>query len=119
MTTAELLFFDGAADALPIYETIRAWAMTAYPETVIRVQKTQISFGRPGLYLVVSHPRKKADRGSLLVTFSLPEAEHSERIFARTQISARRWTHHVLLRTPRDFDGQVQMWIDQSAQMTK
>ena len=117
MTAAELLFFDECPQALPVYEALRAWALNRWPETAIRVQKTQITFGRPKGYAVVSLPRRKAERaaGAVVLSFSLPQADASPRIMAKTQISARRWTHHVLLNEPEDLDAQVRAWVEVSA----
>ena len=44
MTDAELQFFMGHERALPIYAALRALVLGRWPETEIRVAKTQISF---------------------------------------------------------------------------
>ena len=44
MSEDEILFFSFSAGALPIYEHFRSQVTQRFPETEIKVSKTQISF---------------------------------------------------------------------------
>ena len=44
MDTATLSFFEQQPEALPLYEAFAGAVMDQYPDTRIKVQKSQISF---------------------------------------------------------------------------
>ena len=54
MDTATLSFFEQQLEALPLYETFAGAVMDQYPDTRIKVQKSQISFSNRYLFACVS-----------------------------------------------------------------
>ena len=54
-----LLFFDKHADALPIYQNFAERLFERFPETSVKVQKTQITFSNRHVYACVSFLRVK------------------------------------------------------------
>ena len=59
MNTDTIIFFNKQPDALPLYEAFADAVTKRYPETEIRVQKTQISFYDVHMFACVSFPRVK------------------------------------------------------------
>ena len=54
MSEDEILFFSFSAGALPIYEHFRSQVTQRFPETEIKVSKTQISFKARSGYACVA-----------------------------------------------------------------
>ena len=107
------LFFEKAPLALPLYAAFEAALLARFPDTEIRVQKTQISFSQRHGFACVSLPRRASERnaGALLVSFGLPyQAEHP-RIMAAPEPYPGRWTHHVLLPDAASIDATLLGWI--------
>ncbi len=59
MDTATLSFFEQQPEALPLYEAFAGAVMDQYPDTGIKVQKSQISFSNRYLFACVSFARVK------------------------------------------------------------
>ena len=109
MTGETLLFFEGAAEGLPIYALLEERLIAAYPDMTVKVQKTQISFYDGCGFGCVSRPRKGK---GLMVTFGLPFRLQSDRVFAVSEPYPGRWTQHVLAESPEDIDGELLGWMD-------
>ena len=62
MNTDTIIFFNKQPDALPLYEAFADAVTKLYPETEIRVQKTQISFYDVHMFACVSFVRVKKRR---------------------------------------------------------
>lgn len=109
-----LFFFNDHPDALPLYEMFEAETekLGAFS---IRVQKTQITFSnRRGFAFVSFLPVRKAkDRPKtyITVTFGLDHRLASPRIDAATEPYPNRWTHHVLVSSPQEIDGELMGWV--------
>lgn len=115
MNTDSLFFFDGSPHALALYETLETTILARYPDTEVRVQKTQISFYSRHMFACVSLPRRKAEgygRDYLLLTLGLPEKLDSPRVMMASEPYPGRWTHHIPLLEPEDVDGKILSWID-------
>ena len=71
MTAEVLAFLGGAPGPISLFE---AWeeAILACGESTMKVSKTQISWGNPLLFAVLSQPRRAAQRrtGALLATLA-------------------------------------------------
>lgn len=112
-----LLFFQRMPALLPLYQALIEQLDTLPDDTVIKVQKTQITFVSRYVYGCVSLPmrRKKGwPEQFLLVTFGLPVRLDSPRIAAAVQPYPNRWTHHVLVTTPDDLDAELMGWLRQA-----
>ena len=117
-----LLFFDKVPDALPLYAELERRILAEYPDTRIKVQKTQISFYNRHLFACVSFAkvRKKADRPDsyIVVTFGLAHRVDSPRIDIATEPYPNRWTHHVLISDLSEIDDELMGWIREAAEFS-
>lgn len=113
-----LRFFAQHPDALPLYETLAQRVFRTVENTVIKVQKTQISFYNRRLFACVSFARvrKKADcpEPFLVVTFGLDHKVESPRVDVATEPYPNRWTHHVLLSDAAEIDEELMRWIQEA-----
>lgn len=119
----EILFFFGEhMDALPIYERLEERILTQIPDVKIKVAKTQITFaGMRGFAFVSFNPCRKAkDRPAvwMTVTFGLGYRKESPRIDVATEAYPGRWTHHVMVGTPDEIDGELMDWIQEAAKFS-
>ena len=113
-----LRFFAQHPDALPLYETLAQRVFRPVESTVIKVQKTQISFYNRRLFACVSFARvrKKADcpEPFLVVTFGLDHKVESPRVDVATEPYPNRWTHHVLISNTAEIDEELMGWIQEA-----
>lgn len=110
-----LFFFDGNPHALELYEALEDAILARYPETKIRVQKTQISFYSRYLFACASLPRKKAEgygKDYLLLTLGLPARVESPRVMVTSEPCPGRWTHHIPLLERGDLDEEILSWLE-------
>ena len=112
MTGEVLAFLGGDPGKIAIFEAYEG-AVLSCGESAMRVTKTQISWGNPYLFAMLSHPRRAADRkaGALLATFGLNRRLDSPRILQAVEPYPGRWTHHLLLARPEEVDGEVAAWL--------
>ena len=114
LTPDVLFFFDGHADALVLYEALAKRLLAEYPATEIRVKKTQIGFHDGRLYCCASltPARRRAERPDpfLTVTFSLDAPDPSPRLIC-VPIRPNRFTHHAIIGSPSDIDGELLAWL--------
>ena len=112
-----LSFFDGKGYELGLYERLAGKLMALYPNTVIKVQKTQISFYDKRMYACASLTpvRRKAERPArfVTVTFSLDAPLQSARALA-VKVRENRWTHHVLVGGKEEIDEELMGWVAKS-----
>ena len=119
MSSDILFFFGEHMDALPIYEKLEERILAQIPDVKIKVAKTQITFAnKRGFAFVSFNPcRKAADRPEtwLTVTFGLGYRKESPRIDVATEPYPNRWTHHVMVGSPDEIDGELMDWIKEAA----
>ena len=119
MDAAVLSFFSGHEGALPLYAAWEEKLLAAFPDAAIKVQKTQISFYLRHLFVCVSFlpVRGKAQRppAFITVTFGLPSRLDSPRVDSACAPYPNRWTHHVLIGSPEEIDGELMGWIAEAA----
>lgn len=114
LTGDVLFFFEDHLEALPLYEAFEA-QVERLGEANIRVQKTQITFSNRHNFAFVSFlpARKAKDRPKtyITVTFGLGRRVESPRIDIVTEPYPGRWTHHVLVSSAEEIDGELMGWI--------
>ena len=115
MLSVDVLFFFGDhREALPLYEVLTE-QMEGLGDLSIRVQKTQITFSNRRNFAFVSFlpARKAKDRPKtyITITFGLGRRVDSPRIDIATEPYPGRWTHHVLISSTEDIDGELMGWI--------
>ena len=119
MNSDILFFFGEHMVALPIYERLEKRILTQIQDVKIKVAKTQITFAKRYGFAVVSfYPCRRAkDRPAvwMTVTFGLGYRKESPRIDVATEPYPGRWTHHVMVGTPDEIDGELMDWIQEAA----
>lgn len=119
--TDEQLFFKGKDIELGLYEKLKARVLELWPSAQLLVQRTQISFYDPRLFLAVSfsRPLAKAQMPGrfILATIGLPNPITSTRIARTVQISAKRYTCHIIISSPDEIDEQLLAMIAFSHEM--
>ena len=113
MTQDELQFFMGNEAALPLYVQLRGELCGRYPETEIRVSKTQITFRERYGYAFVS--TRRMGRGCpgvfIIVSFGLGRELRSPRILSASEPYPGRWTHHVCVPCAAGLDSELFGWL--------
>ena len=109
-----LRFFQGRPLELALYEDLFRRLEEAFPDALVKVQKSQISFYDGGLFAMASLPKRKGDPG-LVVSFGLGRREPSPRIGAAVEPYPGRWTHHLLIASPEEIDGELMGWAREAA----
>lgn len=114
----ELMFFSGHMAAVPLYEAFAGKLFERFPNTSMRVQKTQITFSNRHVYACVSLARvkKKAELPApyLVVTLGLPYALDSDRVAVKTEPYPGRWTTHIVVGAQTDFNDEFWDWVRQA-----
>ena len=120
MTTPEhydadvLFFFDGRPAERALYQALVQAMEARFPETAVKVQKSQISFYHRHLFAAASLPlrrRKEWPKECLLVTFGLSRRLPSPRIAVAVEPYPNRWTHHVVVAREEEIDGELLDWL--------
>ncbi len=116
---AELAFFDGRMDALPLYERLAGRILADIPDTSLKVQKTQITFTNRRVFACVSfQPARRAKarpKPFLTVSFGLAYRLDALRIDAAAEPYPNRWTHHVTLGSVAEVDDELMGWLVEAA----
>ncbi len=114
----ELMFFDSQPGIVPVYEALAGKLFAAYPDTKIKVSKTQISFYNCHLYACVSFARVKKKRelpeNWFVLTLGLNYPLESDRVAVKTEPYPGRWTTHLVISSEADLDGELLTWIQQA-----
>lgn len=82
-------------------------------DVVVKVQKTQISFYDRHLFLAVSLPQRKRDKG-ILVTIGLPYRLESSRVTAASEPYPNRWTVHIPVTEKEQINEELLGWIKEA-----
>ena len=113
MTQDELQFFAGHGAALPIYTELRSRVFAQWPDVEVRVARTQITFKARYGFAFVSTRRmgRRCPEVFIIVSFGQGREVRSERIFAASEPYPNRWTHHVIVASPDEVDGELMGWL--------
>ncbi len=121
--TANILeYFSGHDTERELYEEFAGRVLEKYPDSRVKVHKTQISFYNRHLFAVAFFPyRRMKDwpQHCLLVTFGLEHRVESPRIAVATEPYPRRWTHHVVVSRPEDIDEELMGWVAQAWEFSR
>ena len=123
MNTDTIIFFSKQPDALPLYEAFADAVTKLYPETEIRVQKTQISFYDVHMFACVSFLRvkkkKELPEPYLVVTLGMPYPLESPRVAVKTEPYPGRWTTHIVIGETEEIDGELLSWLKEAHDFAK
>ena len=118
-----LLFFDQHKTIYPLYEQFQKKLFARFPESRIKVQKSQISYYNRHLYACVSFlkVKKKAElpEDYFVLTLGLPAPLESCHAAAKTEPCPGRWTTHFVISAPSDLDEELFDWIGQAYQFAQ
>ena len=114
-----LYFFDGKAEALPLYEAFEQKVFSEVDGVKVKVQKTQIACSNKHNCACVSFwpVRKAKERPEvyIVVTFGLGYCVESPRIDTAVEPYPGRWTHHVLISGEEEIDDELMGWVKEAA----
>ena len=106
-----LFFFDRHQSVYPLYEHFQEKLLARFPESRIKVQKSQISYYNRHLYACVSFLKKKKKSelpdDYFVLTLGLPAPLESDRVAAKTEPYPGRWTTHFVISDPSDLDKEL------------
>ncbi len=107
------VFFEGRPAELAVYQALFRRLDAAFPDSRVKVQKTQISFYDRRLYAAASLPRRRKGwpERCLLLTFGLARRVESPRIAVAVEPYPNRWTHHVTVAGEAELDGELMDWL--------
>ncbi len=119
MDPAVLFFFEKDPAALPLYEALERAVRELVPDVGIKVQKTQITYTNPKVFAAVSlrPARRKAERPEhfITVTLGLNRRLDSPRVDAASEPYPARWTHHLMISSAGEIDGELLGWVAEAA----
>ena len=122
MTPDTLFFFSKDPAALPLYEAFEARVLAEIDNVAVKVQKTQITYPNPRVFAAVSFlpVRKKAQRPDhyITVTLGLNRRLDSLRVDAASEPYPGRWTHHIVIGSAEEIDGELMGWIREAAEFS-
>lgn len=117
--SGSIIFFDGKAEALPLYEAFEQKVFSEVDGVKVKVQKTQIAFSNKHNFAFVSFlpVRKAKERPEvyIVVTFGLGYCVESPRIDTAVEPYPGRWTHHVLISGEEEIDDELMGWVKEAA----
>lgn len=114
ITASQALFFDPLPGAFPLWAALEAEITLRWPDTVIDVQKTQISLRCPKLFGCVSLPRRKKDGTAIVLTVGLSHPIESPRLIASCEVRPGSWTHHLLIASEANIQAEAVPLLEES-----
>lgn len=119
MNSDLLAFFEKKPGAFLLYQALEERILAEIPQVSVKVQKTQISFFNRHQFACASFlpVRRAKDRPKdfLVVSFGLSCPLASPRIDAVVEPYPNRFTHHLLLSSPGEVDGELMEWLKEAA----
>lgn len=118
-----MLFFDKHETAYPLYEQFQEKLLAHFPESRIKVQKSQISYYNRHLYACVSFlkVKKKSElpEDYFVLALGLSAPLDSNRVAVKTEPYPGRWTTHFVISDLSDLDEELFDWIEQAYQFAQ
>ena len=118
----ELFFFNEKPGALPLYEAFVKRLLAEVGDVAVKVRKTQISFSNKYNFAFVSllpvRKAKERPKTYITVSFGLQYKKESPRIDAASEPYPNRWTHHMLISSEEEIDGELMGWIKEAAEFS-
>ena len=119
MDSAVLFFFEKDPAALLLYEAFERAVRELVPDGGIKVQNKQIKNTNPKVFAAVSlrPARRKAERPEhyITVTLGLNRRLDSPRVDAASEPYPARWTHHLMISSAGEIDGELLGWVAEAA----
>ena len=112
-----LFFFEGKPLELSLYEALFRRMDVEFPDTSVKVQKSQISFYGRHLFGAVSLPvrrKKNWPEHCIVVTIGLSHPLESPRAAVSVEPYLGRWTNHVLVSEASQVDEELLEWLNEA-----
>lgn len=110
-----LFFFNQHSEAIPLYEAFAARLLAELEGVTIQPQKSQITLKNRRVFGAVSFlpARKAKDRPNpyITITLGLNRREGSPRIDQASEPYPGRWTHHLVIGSVEEIDGELMAWV--------
>lgn len=114
LTDAERLFFAARPQALAIYQQVKERLLDKKGVT-LTVHKTQISFYARRAFACVWHPPvKRLGEKAVMLSFFLPGAIHSSRLFRQVETKPGQYTSHVVVSETEQLDQEMLVWLEEA-----
>ncbi len=109
-------FFRGREDSRRLFESV-CRQVERLGDATVRVSKSQVAFRRKKNFALIWMPGqylKNRPTAPLVLTLSFSMPDPSPRWKDITEISPRRFTHHLELYTTQDVDEQIFQWLQRA-----
>jgi hypothetical protein len=109
-----LFFSNESHHVIPIYEAVKGYICSEFEGVKIKVSKTQISFSNRYGFAYVSLPYRRVKGRPdvyIILTFGLGYRLDHPRIMESVEPYPGRWTHHVIIQSEAEMDGQIKEWL--------
>ena len=110
-----LFFFNQKPEAIPLYEAFEKRLLAELEGVVIQPQKSQITLKNRRVFGAVSFltARRAKDRPDpyITITLGLNRREDSPRIDQASEPYPGRWTHHLVIGSVEEIDGELMTWV--------
>ncbi len=111
-------FFARHKAVYPLYELFYEKLLSEFPDTRVKVQKSQIPFYNRHIFACVSFLKVRRKAGLpasyFVLTLGLPAPLESARVAAKTGPYPGRWTTHFVISDPSDLDEELLGWVAQA-----
>lgn len=111
------LFFNKNPRELSLYAAFEEALLERFPETMIKVQKTQISLYNRHGFGAVWLPKgrlKGCPKECIAVTLGLPRRVNHPRLAVVSEPYPGRFTHHFIISDESDIDGEFMSLADEA-----
>ena len=115
MDQTTLFFFYQHPGAIPLYEVLETRLLSELEGVIIQPQKSQITLKNRRVFGAVSFlaARRAKERPDpyLTITLGLGRRLDSPRVDQVSEPYPGRWTHHFVLGSPDEVDGELMGWV--------
>lgn len=120
---ADPVFFEKQFRAMGLYQRLEEEILRRVPDSLVKTARTQITFANPRGFAFVSflpvRPAARRPKPYLTVSFGLGCRKESLRIDAAVEPYPNRWTHHVMIGSEEEIDGELLDWIAEAAAFSR
>ena len=111
-------FFYRNQRSLSLYQAFEERLFELFPDSLRRVQKTQISFYNRHFFACASLmrvlPKSEMPDPYLVITLGLPYALNSQRVAVKCEPYPGRWTTHIVIGGAEEIDDQLLGWLKEA-----
>ena len=115
MDQTTLFFFHQRPGAIPLYEVLETRLLSELEGVIIQPQKSQITLKNRRVFGAVSFlaARRAKERPDpyITITLGLGRRLDSPRVDQVSEPYPGRWTHHLVIGSPEELDGELMGWV--------